>query len=71
MRARRGGRRLARGRRVRKDALRDRYSVTRQERVEGDEHVEAARARAAVDWTRAGLTHERPGWITVRTEEGD
>jgi len=27
------------------------------------------RAKALVDWTWAGFTHERPGRITVRTQE--
>ena len=27
------------------------------------------RAKAVVDWTWAGFTHERPGRITVRTDE--
>jgi hypothetical protein len=27
------------------------------------------RARAVIDWTWAGLVHERPGQIAVRTEE--
>ena len=27
------------------------------------------RAKAVVDWTWAGFTHERPGRITVRTED--
>ena len=27
------------------------------------------RAKAMVDWTWAGITHERPGRITVRTDE--
>ena len=26
------------------------------------------RAKAVVDWTWAGFTHERPGRITVRTD---
>jgi NADH:quinone reductase (non-electrogenic) len=29
------------------------------------------RAKAVVDWTWAGFSHERPGRITVRTDEGD
>jgi NADH:quinone reductase (non-electrogenic) len=29
------------------------------------------RAKAIVDWTWAGITHERPGRITVRTNEAD
>jgi NADH dehydrogenase FAD-containing subunit len=27
------------------------------------------RAKAVVDWTWAGFTHERPGRITVRTDQ--
>ena len=27
------------------------------------------RAKAVVDWTWAGFTHDRPGRITVRTDE--
>ncbi len=34
-------------------------------------NIAKPRANGAVDWTWAGLTHERPGWITVRTEEAD
>jgi NADH dehydrogenase FAD-containing subunit len=29
------------------------------------------RAKAVVDWTWAGFTHERPARITVRTDRGE